>query len=499
MIPVYKAQDIRDADAFTMLQQPITSIELMEQAAITCVEWLTHHTDSHLPYILFCGPGNNGGDGLAIARLLLEKGKNLQVVLSPSENTSPDHQINLERLREILPSTLHTWTDGFELNNQCIIIDALLGTGINRQPDGIMSQIIQQINHCPALTIAIDIPSGLYCDESSNHDSIVKADYTLSFEYYKKSFLFPQSGPYCGSIQILSIGLLSSFQQHRQPWAMVTETSDLKTWIPERSAFSHKGDYGKALLVCGEKGKIGACVLAAKAALRSGLGLLTALIPESEKDILQTAVPEAMLSFQTAKIKWAEVDAIGCGSGIGTSQDAIDKLEQILEHTRKPLVIDADGINLIASNKMLLKQLPTRSILTPHPKEFQRLSGIDTDRNRQIEEQVNWSVRYEIYIVLKGRYTSISTPEGELFFNNTGNAGMAKGGSGDALTGIITALLARLQDPFRAAIYGTHLHGLAGDFAQKKYGSESMLASDLIESLPQAWKQIQSNHNKSFV
>jgi NAD(P)H-hydrate epimerase len=229
------------------------------------------------------------------------------------------------------------------------------------------------------------------------------------------------------------------------------------------------------------------------------LGLLTALIPESEKDILQTAVPEAMLSFQTAKIIWDDVDAIGCGSGIGTSQDAIDKLEQILKHTRKPLVLDADGINLLASNKMLLKQLPARSILTPHPKEFQRLSGIDSNRELQIEEQLNWSVRHKIYIVLKGRFTSISTPDGKLFFNNTGNAGMAKGGSGDVLTGIITALLARLQDPFKAAIYGTHLHGLAGDFAQKKYGSESMLATDLIESLPQAWKQIQSNQNESFV
>jgi NAD(P)H-hydrate epimerase len=499
MIPVYTAQDIRDADAFTILQQPITSIDLMEQAAKACVEWLTHQTDSDLPYILFCGPGNNGGDGLAIARLLLEKGKKVQVVLSPSENTSPDHQINLERLIEILPSSVHTWSDGFQLSNQCIIIDALLGTGINRQPDGIIAQIIQQINHCPALTIAIDIPSGLYCDESSHHDCIVKVDYTLSFEYYKKSFLFPQSGPYCGSIQILSIGLLPSFQQQRKPWAMVTETSDVTTWIPERSAFSHKGDYGKALLGCGEKGKMGACVLAAKAALRSGLGLLTALIPESEKDILQTAVPEAMLSFQTAKIIWDDVDAIGCGSGIGTSQDAIDKLEQILKHTRKPLVLDADGINLLASNKMLLKQLPARSILTPHPKEFQRLSGIDTNRELQIEEQLNWSVRHKIYIVLKGRFTSISTPDGKLFFNNTGNAGMAKGGSGDVLTGIITALLARLQDPFKAAIYGTHLHGLAGDFAQKKYGSESMLATDLIESLPQAWKQIQSNQNESFV
>lgn len=492
MIPVYTAQDIRDADAFTMLQKPISSIDLMEEAAKACVKWLSFHIDSDLPYILFCGPGNNGGDGLAIARLLLENGKKVQVVLCPSENTTPDHQINLQRLKEILPSSIYTWTDRFALRHECIIIDALFGTGMNRLPEVNMAQMIQQINQSPAITISIDIPSGMYCDGNGLHDTVVKADYTLSFEYFKKSFLFPESGLYCGSIQILPIGLLPSFQQQRKPWAMVTETSDFTTWIPERFVFSHKGDYGKALLNCGEKGKMGACVLAAKAALRSGIGLLTALIPESEKDILQTAVPEAMLQFQTTMIPWEELDAIGCGSGLGSSQHSRETLEQILKHTRKNLVLDADGINLLASNKMLLKQLPAGSILTPHPKEFQRLSGVDTNRELQIEEQLNWSLRHKIYIVLKGRFTGISTPEGNLFFNNTGNAGMAKGGSGDVLTGIITALLARFQNPFKAALFGTHLHGLAGDFAQKKYGSESMLATDLIESLPQAWKQIQS-------
>jgi NAD(P)H-hydrate epimerase len=505
---ILSAEDIRQWDQYTIQHEPIASINLMERAAGQCVDWLEEngYTENARPtpinrgreFAIFCGKGNNGGDGLAIASLLALKEHTVTVhILEMGHKGTDDFQTNLSRLHQY-PGVdirfIQTEENFHELKAGEIVIDALYGSGLNRGIDGITAKLVEHINDSGCPIISIDIPSGLFTNSSSKGNTIIKAKHTLSFQCYKPAFLVAENGVYIGEVHILDIGLHYDFYKSAYTPYEWVDDSFIQTIYKPRNPFAHKGDFGHALLVAGSYGKIGAAVLSAKACLRSGLGLLTCHVPNCGYDILQSTVPEAMVVTDRNASMITKVEgeltkykSIGIGPGIGTASETKSMLQEILVAYRSPVVLDADALNIISSQNDLFKLIPPHSILTPHPKEFERLFGESTNDFERIELATQKAKELNVIIVLKGHHTLIATPEGKCFFNSTGNAGMARGGSGDVLTGILTGLLAQGYTSIKAAILGVYLHGLAGDFAAKEISIEAMIAGDIIEKLGAAF------------
>lgn len=500
-LKLFTSEQIRRWDAATISELKLNSADLMETAASACADWLLTHKQTLKCFHVFCGPGNNGGDGLAIARLLADKGKTVKVyVLNGLTDLSDDFKANELRLQQQNKTEQIRITNTQSLpvseDGDCII-DALFGTGLSRPVDGLAAACIQYINNSPAAVVAIDLPSGLFADVASPENAvIVKADDTLSFQVPKLAFLHSENEIYCGHWHVLGIGLSSEFYASETTDAYILDKLYIRSLLKHRSKFAHKGQFGHALLMAGSYGKMGAAVLAASAALRSGLGLLSVHAPRCGDVILQTAVPEVMLTPDeheyviSAVGKLFAYDAVGVGPGIGTSEETDYALEELLKQADKPMVIDADAINLLAMDPELLGLLPKGSVLTPHPKEFERLAGKCKNSFERHKRQIDFARSHGVYILLKGAYTCLTTPEGISYYNNTGNPGMAKGGSGDVLTGLITGLLAQAYTPLQAALIGTYVHGLAGDIAAEKYCMTGMKAGDIVESLPEAFRQI---------
>lgn len=496
ILPVDK---IREADAFTIKNEPIESVDLMERAARACFKWIKKRTNSSQPVKIFCGPGNNGGDGLAIARMLLKNYFEVQVyVIHFTDKYSADFTVNLERLKEFHEVSvvyLKDFGNMPEIHQNDLVIDAIFGSGLSKPVQGFVAGIIKQINQSGAITIAIDTPSGLFCDENSTgrSEAIIEADYTLTFEFPKLAFLLPENDKFTGHWEILSIGLMKEFTDGVSVQNYFIENEDCQHLLKVRNKFAHKGTFGHALLIAGSYGKMGAAVLSSKACLRAGAGLVTCHIPKLGYQILQTTTPECMLSIDDSDTIFGKVpnlepfNAIGVGPGIGQEKQTQNALKLLIQNASVPLVIDADAINILGENKTWISFLPPESILTPHPKEFERLVGKATDNFARIALQRAFSIKNNVYVVLKGTHTCISTPKGKCFFNSTGNPGMATGGSGDVLTGIITGLLAQGYTSFDACILGVYLHGLAGDIAAKKISPESLIAGDIIKNLGNAF------------
>ncbi len=496
---ILSATQIREADAFTIKNEPISSVDLMERAATKCFSWLEKKYHKDDSFVIFCGVGNNGGDGLVIARLLKKAGYQVDVfVVEFSKKYSADFQVNLDRLKELalVPVFLTEANHSFSIKEKSIVIDAIFGSGLARPVVGFIAQIISQINNNEI--VAIDIPSGLYGDDNrANDGEKVKAKYTLTFQVPKLATMFPSNFDYVGEWMVLDIGLNNEFiaQQDTKYYALSDEDASLM--LQKRPKYAHKGSYGHALLVAGSKGKMGAAVLASRACLKTGVGLLTTHVPKIGLPILQTVVPEAMGSesegeeFITDLPKLSKYNVIGVGPGIGLEKQTQNILKLLIQNAKTPLVLDADALNILSENKTWLSFLPSDSILTPHPKEFERLVGKWTSDEERLELQQNFSLKHNVYLVLKGANTSITTPLGNTFFNTTGNPGMATGGSGDVLTGIITSLLAQGYHPQEAAVLGVYLHGLAGDVAKENNTEYAMIASDIIESLPLAFGWLQ--------
>jgi NAD(P)H-hydrate epimerase len=495
------ATQIRDWDQYTIQHEPIASIDLMERAATNCVEWLEQHKYTGKHFIVFCGKGNNGGDGLAIARLLAEQNNFVTVyILESGHKGSEDFQTNLTRLQQSSHKDIQFIQNEITfpiLPSQAMIIDALYGSGLSRPLEGISSKLVEHINHSGCEIIAIDVPSGLFVDVSSKHNSVIKANHTLSIHTIKPAFLVEENAPFIGLVHIIDIGLKPEFLSTISINKELVDDALIRSMYKPKDPFAHKGNFGHALLVAGSYGKIGAAVLAAKACLRSGVGLITCHIPQCGYTVLQTALPEAMTltDFNSSFITNIESDlskhnVIGIGPGIGTAKETRAALKQLLQQFKKPVVIDADGLNCIALDKELLNSLPPHSILTPHPKEFERLFGETMNDFERIEKALVNAKLFNCLIVLKGHHTFIATPSGYGYFNNTGNPGMAKGGSGDVLTGIITGLLAQGYNSIDAAILGVYLHGSAGDIAAAKFSEEAMIAGDITECLGEAFLQI---------
>ncbi|KAA3440653.1 NAD(P)H-hydrate dehydratase [Rufibacter hautae] len=500
---ILTAAQTRAADAYTIAQEPISSLDLMERAAGALVQWLKQKYTPETPLYIFCGPGNNGGDGLAAARLLHNDGYNVQVFLPEvSQNPSADFTQNLDRLPQAIPVTrIQTSADLLSaLPVQAVILDGLFGSGISRALEGLYAEVVTYLNQQEATVIAIDIPSGLYADAPTPSESaVVQADVTLTFERPKLAFLLPASGKYVGVWHVLPIGLHPEFLAQVESPYQVILLDTVKTLLRKRSKFSHKGTFGHALLVGGSYGKMGAITMSAHAALRAGVGLLTVQVPKTGYNILQTAVPEAMVLTDDHDLHLSQFpdelnkyQCIGIGPGLGQAEDSRLALESLFRQKLPPLVLDADALNLLASDRLLRQQLPPDTILTPHPKEFERLTGPAIDDFHRLQLLQSFCAEHACYVILKGAHTCIGTPSGEFYFNTTGNPGMATGGTGDVLTGILTSLRAQGCPALETCFLGVYLHGLAGDIAAEAEGETSLIASDLYKYLGAAFQRLSS-------
>ncbi len=497
---IFSAQQIRAWDEFTIKNEPIASIDLMERAAAACLSWLEMNGYAERSFSVYCGKGNNGGDGLALARMLAAGDCPVNVqILEFGHKGTDDFQANLARLHQNQVEV--RFIQGEEHFRPVpvgdIVIDALLGSGLNRPLQGVTAQLVEFINQSGNEIIAIDIPSGLFTDHSSKGNKAIKAMHTLSFQCFKPAFLVAENEAYTGQVHILDIGLHSGYLQQTVSELELVDEAMIRAIFKPRKNFAHKGTFGHALLIAGSYGKMGAALLAGRSCLRSGAGLLTQHVPICGYTILQTALPESMVEVDAdEKISTAvrgepeKYSVIGIGPGIGTHEKTRKLLQDILQRYKKPMVIDADALNLLSSHPALLPLLPPYSILTPHPKEFERLFGAAANEFERLQMARDKAKQYQSVIVLKGHYTFIAMPGGKGYFNSTGNPGMAKGGSGDVLTGILTALLSQGYSAGEAALFGVYLHGLAGDLAAKELSMESMLPSDLTDHLGQAFLAI---------
>lgn len=487
---IFETRQTKIIDQYTIEHEPVSSLDLMERASFSFVREFVSTFPLHpqLKVVVVAGHGNNGGDALAIARLLSSCDYCIEVFLyNPRNKLSNDCLANLERLR---PNTSVRLTEDSDFSNfpvltkDCVVIDGLFGSGLNAPLSEDYARLITHINASQVPVVAIDIPSGLFGENNFNNrkDAILRACLCLSFQYPKLSFLFPENKPYVGKWKVLDISLHpDALANTNTPYSLLTHQT-ISRLIKKRGQFDHKGVYGHALLIAGSMGKTGAAVLASKACLRAGVGLLTCLIPKEGMSVIQTAVPEAMACIQLPS---SEFSAIGIGPGMGTDKEAKEKLTAVLLAHRKPMVIDADALNMLAIEPQLMDAVPKESILTPHPKEFDRIAGSSTSSFERLQKARDLAVRRQVYIVLKGAYTAICTPEDQCFFNSTGNPGMATAGSGDVLTGIILSLLAQGYSSEQAALIGVYIHGLAADMilASGIQSEESLNAGDIPEML----------------
>jgi NAD(P)H-hydrate epimerase len=500
VLKILSVQQVREADAATISKKGISGLQLMEQAGSACCEWLLREMDPAFAFLIICGRGNNGGDGLVIARQLWHKGKIIHVVVvEQAGNGSRDFTTNLDRLQQECAISPLYIRSAAELNlpeGPFVVVDALFGSGLSRKLEGDLADIVRKINASGVPVISIDIPSGMPGDQAAEEkDAVIKASTTLTFGVVKPAFVLDRNTSCTGTWHLLDIGLDDGFIQSCETHWFMLEPADIATMLPQRQIAAHKGNFGHALLLAGSYGKAGAAILAAKACMRSGTGLVTVRIPSPCVDAIQSSVPEAMVSPDPGPATLNEgfdctvYSAVGVGPGIGIDPQTGNVLKRIIQDFGGPIVLDADALNLLAMNRTWLSFLPHGSLLTPHPGEFARLAGKIEDPLERIQTAQDWSKRYGIYILLKGRYSALSCPDGQVIFNCSGNNGMARGGAGDALTGMITGLAAQGLPMFRAALCGMYLHGLAGDLAAEAQTAHAMSISDLIECIPAAFRE----------
>ncbi|RIV24858.1 NAD(P)H-hydrate dehydratase [Fibrisoma montanum] len=495
---ILNVDQIRALDQATIQYEPIAPLNLMERAAQGFVEWFVARYLNTAPIKIFCGLGNNGGDGMAIARLLLERQYSLEIyVVRYAPRESDDFMHNHRRLKLITEqiSYIELSTDIPAIRHNEIVIDAILGSGLSRPAEGIVRSTIEAINRAPATVISVDIASGLYADRPNHSDDvIIEPDHTVTFQLPKLAFVLPRNGRYVGEWHLVNIQLNKRYIDLAPTPYYYTTPHEARLLLHKRDRFSHKGTFGHALLLVGSYGKIGAAVLASRACLRSGVGLLTVQVPRCGYSVLQTAVPEAMCrpdghqyvltgQSEVESPAPAEYSTVGLGPGIGKAPETLTMLRELLPTLKKPVVIDADALNLLAENRELLAELPPNSILTPHPKEFERLTQPWADDYEKLNCLKEFAKRYRVVVVLKGAFTAVATPDGDVHFNSTGNPGLSTGGTGDVLTGVLTALLAQGYDSVEAAVLGVYAHGLAGDHAAEQRGPIGMIASDVIDAL----------------
>ncbi|WP_027384882.1 NAD(P)H-hydrate dehydratase [Epilithonimonas caeni] len=490
---ILSSTQIKQADSVT-IEKGISSIDLMERAAKACSDWIEINFKINKGFSIFCGNGNNGGDGFAIARMLYEKGFDVDVFIDENNSKfSDDSKINLDRIKKISGIGIKGFSK-FENNRGSVIIDALFGYGLNRELSDDFKNLIEKLNQTQAPKISIDIPTGLFADKIINeHSTVFKTDFTLTFQFYKRSFLHPETGKFCGRITVLDIGLNKDFINEAKTDYFVIDEVLIKNIYKPRKEYSHKGTYGKSILVGGSYGKIGAVLMSTLSALRTGSGLTFIIAPKCGNMVLQSQIPEAMFidsgEDHVVEIEIQEKAVYGIGPGLGKEKETQKALLEFIENYTDPVVLDADALNILAESQEL-NLIPKNSVITPHPLEFERLFGKTENSFQRLELAKQKAEELQIFIILKDHHTAVVTPEKKVFYNITGNAGMAKGGSGDVLTGILTSLISQRYEIEDACLFGVWLHGKAGDFAAGEFSTEAMLPTDLINKIGDVFKYL---------
>lgn len=500
MKKIFPTIQLKELDAYTIEHEPVSSIDLMERAAQALTNEISDRWDCETPVTVFAGPGNNGGDALAVARLLAEQGYRIAAYLfNPKGAVSPDCAANRERLSGVSDVDFHEVTTQFvppQLTPEHLVVDGLFGSGLNKPLSGGFAAVVKYINASPATVVSVDVPSGLLGEDNTYNTSahIIRADLTLSLQLPKLAFLFAENERYVGEWKLLDIGLSREAIDGADTDFVLMEGVDFASVLKTRDKFAHKGNFGRALLIAGSQGMAGASVLAARACLRSGVGLLTVHVPFCNNFIVQTSVPEAMTEIDMNDVRFScatdtdDYQAVAVGPGLGRAKDTEAALLDQIESCQAPMVVDADALNLLGENRSYIGRLPKGSILTPHPKELERLVGKCQNSYERLAKARELAKSTGVHIILKGAYSAVIEPSGRCWFNPTGNPGMAKGGSGDVLTGILLALLAQGYETGLAARIAVYFHGRAGDIACKKLGETGMTAGDIVDCLPLAWK-----------
>lgn len=499
---IFRTAQIAALDNYTIEHEPIQSLDLMERAANIWTKHFLACMGECPEVIVLAGTGNNGGDGYAIARLLMSSGKPVTVWRLAGENKlSPDCEMNYKRWLEMGGTVLElTGPEDVELLAGHVLIDALFGSGLNRPVTGLAAEIIKRINASPAKVVAVDMPSGLMGEDNGNNDpdAIIRADYTFTFQFPKVAFMLPENFCYVGYWKVLDIGLNREIIEKTPTLWYYTTSENVSEMLPVPEKYAHKGTNGTGLLIAGHAGMMGAAVLAAKAALRSGVGLLYCHIPGKSGDILQIAVPEAILDFDESKVRFSGVgnlsryNAIAIGPGLGRGPETVGGLRALLHAWRGITILDADALNLMAEHKELLELLHEKCILTPHMKEFERLAGKSRNDFDRLNKLSTFASQYKTYVVLKGANSVIAARGGQLYFNTSGNPGMAKGGAGDVLTGVLLALAANGMEVTDVVRAGVFAHGLSGDLLAEEFGFRGIASGMIAENMGKAWKQLET-------
>ena len=498
---IFSAKESKELDDYTVIKESVSHLDLMERAASSVTYEIISRWRRNTPVVVFAGPGNNGGDALAVARMLIDEGYTVMVYLfNTSKSLSTCCEKNLERLEDMgveVTEVVQTFMPP-DLTRGMLVIDGLFGAGLNRPLSGGFVSLVKYINESEADVLSIDMPSGLYSEDnrSNYNNTIVNADITVSFQYPKLCFMFKENAPYVGEWRIADIGISQAIIDKKETPYYYLEAEEVARLLMPRNRFSDKRDYGHLLIMAGSVGMMGAAVMSAKAALRAGAGLVSVHSAGCGEEILQTSVPEAMyipdtnMNHITNFAVKPSHTVVAAGPGLGRHKDTVEAISYLLNKTNLPMVIDADAINLLATNKSLISRIPERSILTPHPKEFDRIAGESASGYERLMKAKAFAVENHLIVVLKGAYTAICTTAGNIYFNSCGNPGMATAGSGDVLTGIILGLLAQGYEPETAAVMGVFIHGTAGDLAAIYQSEESLIASDIIDMLGKAFKQV---------
>jgi len=488
-------EQIKNCDIAT-IEKGISSIHLMEHAARSCSDWIVDNFRNTNRFLIFCGHGNNGGDGFAIARMLYENGLDVEVFIDGIQTGfSSDAEINFKKIKSLSGIDIKDFSDFSIVNNEkSVIIDAIFGYGLNRELPSEIRSVVEKLNQFQIPKISIDIPTGLFADRMIDNGFMVfEADFTLTFQFYKRSFLHPETGRFCGKIIVLDIGLDQSFIDEIETDYFVIDEEVVRNIYRPRGDFSHKGTFGKSILVGGSYGKIGAILMSTLSALKTGSGLTFTIAPKCGNMILQLQAPEAMFidsgENYINKIEVIDKAVYGTGPGLGKENQTQKALFEFLKSCKNPIVLDADALNILAENDKV-DLIPKNAVITPHPLEFERLFGKTGNSFERLELAKEKAAELQILIVLKDHHTAVVTPDKKVFYNITGNSGMAKGGSGDVLTGILTSLISQKYDIRNACIFGVWLHGKAGDFAAEEFSKESMLPTDLIHKIGEVFKYL---------
>ncbi len=501
---IFTGAQIKNWDIYTIEHEPVRSVDLMERAAGVITGEITGRWNGDTPVVVLAGPGNNGGDALAVARRLREKGYSVDAYLfNVNKSLSDDCAANRERLAKTAGTGKFVEVnESFtppELGPGTVVVDGLFGSGLNKPLAGGFASLARFVNASKAVVVSIDMPSGMMTEDNTynNREDIIRADLTLTLGQKKLAMYLADNAEYFGEIKVLDIGLSKEYEHRFKSSYCLVGEDDVCRILKKRPPYAHKGMMGHALLVAGSRGMAGAAVLASRAVLRSGAGKLTVHTPGCNSDILQIAVPEAVVHRDTDENIYSDIlgtsgiDAVAMGPGLGQDETTAITLMSQIPRLQCPVVLDADALNMLSAHRPWLGQLPRKLILTPHPAEFDRLQGASAAGSYdRLSKAVDMAVRMQAYIVLKGRHTSVCCPGGDVYINPTGNAGMATAGAGDVLTGVITGLLARGYSHEEACLLGVYVHGLAGDLAAGDKGPESLVAGDITEHLPGAFKYL---------